>query len=136
METMTLADFIAEHGLTMTVAMTDSNPHMSAWSRRAWLCTIASREGETMSLHFSQGPAHTSEPDLATVLDCVAGDIASVRNAPDWLDWAEEMGAEMEGDALRRLRASHEAITLQAGELEALIGYDALETLLWATARL
>lgn len=141
MQTMqTIPAFIAQHGLTMTAAETDSNPNMAAddWSRTAthYICTI--RRGDaSMEVPFSQGSAHTQPPTLETVLDAISMDIASVENAPDWLDFAEEWGY-MEGGAktIRQAREAHETISRQRDELREMIGDDALETLLWSVERL
>lgn len=137
--TQTLAEFIESNGLTMKTVTADRNPSMAddTWGREAshYFCTIYRPDGESVSLHFSMGAAHTEPPTLEQVLDALASDVASVINSPDWLDWAEELGYEG-AEQLRRARASHRAIERQHEELQRLLGTDALDVLLWNTERL
>jgi hypothetical protein len=138
--TTTYGAIIEAEGLSMTAEWADRNPHIAAddrWNREAthYLVTISNAVGGTMGLHYSMGSAHTDAPTLDTVLDSLASDASSVENAPDWLDWAEEMGYEDAAD-LRRARATHAVIVKQAAELKALLGDDAYDALLWNTERL
>lgn len=137
-QTITLDEFIERHGLTMDAEYADTNPNMTGMPPGSmhWLCTIR-RGGETMAVPFSQGPAHTEPPTAADVLNCLASDASSIENAPDWLDWAEEMGFGDEGaSGMRKARDTYQAIERQSADLRELLGGDAFEVLLWHTERL
>lgn len=55
---MTIAELIADCGVTMTCEPAKSNPHMvGEWEADHWLCTL-SRDGHTMPVPFSQGVGH------------------------------------------------------------------------------
>jgi hypothetical protein len=132
----TIADFIAEHRLTMSTVRADGNPFMEGMpvGSSHWRCAIIAPDREPVEIYFSMGPAHTHAPELGDVLGCVASDIASVENAPDWLDWAEELGYTTAAE-LRRARTTHRVISEQRDAMRELLG-DALETLLWDTEQL
>ena len=132
----TIQDFMQAHGIAAESVMVDRNPHMHGMPDGSthWLVTFTRPGVEPFAVHFSMGPAHTSEPDPASVLDCVASDVASVENEPDWLDWAESLGCD--AAALRAARESHGVIRAQADALRAFLPGDALDTLLWDTERL
>jgi hypothetical protein len=137
-QTSTYAEIIAATGLTMTAEWAESNPNMPHDRHMThYLCTISNADGETMEVPFSMGAAHTSAPDLETVLDCLASDASSAENASDWADWADEMGMLGEGvAAVRSAQATFATIERQADELRALVGDETYETLLWSTERL
>jgi hypothetical protein len=139
--TISLDEFVAQHGLSMAAESAVSNPNMSgdaAWNRDAshWLCTISNVAGATMAVPFSQGSAHTAPPTLDAVLGCLASDASRVANAEDWIEFAEEMGMADSADSLRQARATFETIREQSINLRELLGDDAFETLLWNTERL
>jgi hypothetical protein len=127
---LTLADFIATHGITATAAaMADD-----AWARAAshWRVTLRCG-GRQWTDPFSQGSAHAQPPTAADVLNCVASDIAGVRNARDLDDFMAEYGFERQSDA----RRTFEQIQRQDVRLQRLLADDAaVETLLWSTERL
>lgn len=131
--------FITEHNLSMSCKHADSNPNMddADWSRSArhYLCRIIRNSGDwlagsdhgTIEIYFSQGSAHTKEPSLSDVLECLASDAATVENAQDFEDWANELGYDTDS---RKAEASYEACLEQSDNLKELLG-DAYEALLW-----
>lgn len=141
--TTTLAAFIAEHELTAEVAYADSNPNMlDGEDMTHYLVTISRPAGGTwgpdrMHVPFSMGAAHTREPELAEVLDCLASDASSIENASSFDDWATEMGFfPMESsDDYNRAKDTYGAIQDQSDALARLLG-DGYERLLWNTDRL
>ncbi len=91
--TRTLADFIAQTGITMTARQVASNPHMTDMGEgaRHWRCTL--RNGTTrIVVAFSQGSAHTEAPTVADLLDCLASDARAYDGAQDFADFASELG--------------------------------------------
>lgn len=129
----TLAAFIRANILTMSAKRTDSNPHMSGEGMRHWRCTI--RNGRrSMTVAFSQGSGHTTDPTLADVLDCLASDASTVTSAlRGFEEWANELGYDTDS---RKAYAVYEACQAQAAQLERLLGADAFESLLYKTERL
>ena len=129
----TIQGFIDRHGLTAEVDWADSNPNMDdAREMTHWLVTIHA-EDRTMAVPFSQGLAHTGEPELDDVLDCLASDAATVDNARSFEDWAGDLGYDEDS---RRAYRTYEAIQRQAGELRQLLGAEDYETLLYSVERL
>jgi hypothetical protein len=133
--TTTLADFIAEHGITGKALTAPDNPNMprDAWSRTArhWR-VILRRNGRQWTIPFSQGSGHTAPPTAEEVLDCVASDVAGYRNARDLDDFMGEYGYEDREEAA----AIYRAIGRQSDHLDRFMADDdAVEALLWNTDR-
>lgn len=128
--------FIEEHELRADVDWAADNPNMDdSREMNHWLVTIRNPAG-AMQVPFSTGLA-LDHPDLADVLDCLASDAASVRNARSFDDWADEMGFfPMESsEDFRRAERTYQAIEDQSEALEHLIGTEALEELMFETER-
>jgi len=134
--TIALRRFIDRENLRMSCEWADRNPHMADddWSRSAshYRCTI--RQGrKSMVTYFSMGPAHTTEPELRDVLDCLASDAAGYENARSFGEWAEEYGYDPDS---RKAERTYRTIARQATRLRAFLGDSAYDTLLWHTERL
>lgn len=86
----------------------------------------------SFSLYFSQGSAHTQEPTLADVLDCLASD-ASGYDGCAFGDWASEYGYDTDS---RKAEKIFRAIKRQAEQLKRTLGEEAYKELLWNTERL
>lgn len=134
-ERTSLDTWADEHGLTMDAEniAASERPGAETWPKgaRHYRCELANDEGETMTVFFTMGSALSRYPTREDVLDALASDIASVRNAADRWDWLEEMGG-----ASRELDEAWDTIHEQDEDLTALVGEDALEALLWETERL
>ncbi len=148
----TIADFISTNRITMTCKRTDSNPSMEPTSRGSmdhWKCTLQRprnrQEVDTgkgiavvfsghlsMTLTFSMGYGHHgAEPDVASVLDCIASDAAGVANAQSFEDWCGDYGYDADS---RKAEKTYKACEHQAARLQAFLG-DLYNTLLWHTER-
>ncbi len=134
---MTMQEFIRQHKISMTVDYADSNPNMPAddkWMATAHHYKCVLRCGKhRMTVPFSQGSAHTSEPDVADVLDCLASDASGVVNAQDFEDWCMEYGYDTDS---RKAERTYNVCKMQARKLQELVGPQAYETLLYNTERL
>lgn len=111
------------------------NPNMAAddgWKRSAthWKCTIR-RGNKQLTTYFSQGSAHTKEPTLADILDCLASDAAGIDNARDFEDWCAELGYDPDS---RKAEKTFKVCEKQAESLKRLFGED-FKTLLYETGR-
>jgi hypothetical protein len=130
----TIANFIADHGIRMTVKPRNSNPNMpdDGWAYTAshWTCTLHFGR-QRMAVAFSQGSAHFDPPKLADVLDCLASDASGLENARDFADWCAEYGYDTDS---RKAERTYKAIKRQASRLKAVLGTD-YETLLFDTER-
>jgi hypothetical protein len=101
----------------------------------------------SFGLYFSQGSAHTTDPTLADVLDCLASDASGYENArvdtrPDekqdkaltvFEGWASEYGYDTDS---RKAEKTFRAIKRQSEQLKRTIGAEAYEELLWQVERL
>src|SRR5215831_13835151 len=131
----TLQAFINQHRLRMTAEWADSNPHMTdPWDGAThWKCVL--RKGRRrMTIYFSQGSAFSSEPDLKSVLDCIASDAAGIDNARSFENWADDYGYDIDS---RKAEKTFKTCEKQAESLKTLLNNpDAYETLLYNTERL
>lgn len=136
-ETVTVAEFIATHRISMKAERVDTNPNMLAdieWMRDAshWRCVLRCG-GRQFTVPFSQGSAHTREPTAEDVLDTLASDASSVENSSGYHDWRDEFGAEDTPE----MRRTYDLIKRHSAGLERLLGSTrAFLTLLNDTERL
>lgn len=138
-DTETLAEYIDRNNLTMEAEQVGASerPGAGTWPDGSmhFKCAIhregSPREGSPREVvvYYSQGPAVASWPELADVLSCIAGDIATVENAEDKWDWMEEFGmVSQEGEE------AWNTIQDQRDALQSLLGPGNLDRLLWCTA--
>jgi hypothetical protein len=169
-QAVTLEQFITTHNLKLECHRVDSRPDglMSdeQSAMRHFRCHI--RAGATkrtvthkdtgaakqfsyipsLSLYFSQGVAHTEDPTLADVLDCLASDASSyenaravsgsIQNAAEGSDrhfrsWANDLGYDEDSRSAEEI---FRAIKRQAEQLKRALGSEAYNDLLWNTKRL
>lgn len=138
---MHIKQFIARHGITMTADWADRNPNMDGdpeWARMAshWRCRLVkSRDRRRqLTVYFSQGPAHASNPKVDDVLDCLAMDAAAIENASSFEDWCSEYGYDTDS---RRAERIYNVCRREAKRLKQFIGNDAAyRTLLFDTEKL
>ena len=128
---MSINDFINAHQIIMTVKRITSNPLMDDMPRH-FMCTLK-RGDSIMKTRFSQGSAHTENPSLADVLDCLGSDSAGYENAKDFEDWASEYGYDTDS---RKAEKIYNTVAKQAEELKAFLGEEAYNQLLWETEKL
>jgi hypothetical protein len=170
LEPTTLADFITKHGLRFECHRVDSRPdglmtevkdgRPYADNMRHFRCRIIAGPlhratahskndppekigPRSFGLYFSQGSAHTSDPTLADVLDCLASDASGYEdarytreshlNAPSFDAWASEYGYDTDS---RKAEKTFRAIKRQAEQLKRTLGQEAYEELLYNTERL
>ena len=102
---VSLADFVREHGVRMSVRRTDGNPLMdNARDMDHWRCVLTC-EGRRMVLTFSMGfGLNGVAPGVMDVLDCLASD-ATALDMP-FEEWCREYGYDLDSrKALRTYRA-------------------------------
>lgn len=78
MSAATSSDLAARYGLRLDVSEVDSNPNMADMPEGSthWECTLSDVDNDShyVTFVFSQGPAIEGEPDLYSVLSCLASD--------------------------------------------------------------
>jgi hypothetical protein len=103
-DTMSIAEFVAKHTVSMFVEAWDRNPNMGDddWSRTAshWRCLLRCGK-RTMTVYFSQGSAHTNPPTVDEVLDSIASDARGVVEQ-DFRDWCGDYGYDT--DSIKALK--------------------------------
>jgi hypothetical protein len=131
---MTMAQFIAAHGVKFSATMTDKNPNMDDMPSGSahWKCQIR-RGRRSMTVHFSQGPAVCREPTAADVLDCLASDAAGYENARSFEDWCGEYGYDTDS---RKAERTFRAVEAQSTALARLLSPDEFNALLFKVERL
>lgn len=130
MNQTTLAQFISRNQITMAAEWRDSNPQMPDFNGTHWSCRLRCN-GRQMTIAYSMGYAHTGEPELADVLDCLASDASGYENARDFQDWASEYGYDTDR---RKAERTYNAVKRQSRKLRNLLG-DQYDALLWNTER-
>lgn len=134
----TMHAFVEQHEVTMVATLTDEKPpwhdeladNRVAWRGTSWSCEI-SRNGESMTVPFFQGEAHTGEPEAKEVLDCLASDASGADQSFE--DWADDYGYSTDS---RRAYSTWEQIRAQTADLVRVLGDEAFEELLYETERL
>jgi hypothetical protein len=139
---MKMAEFIEQHGITMSVKRVDDNPNMPAELRDArsgtatpmdhWKVTL--RMGNArMTSYFSMGSGHEGKPPTAAdVLDCMGSDASGLENAKGFEDWAGEYGYDTESRKAERIYKKVQQVSYK---LRQFLGQEAYESLLWHTER-
>jgi hypothetical protein len=136
-QTLKLADVIAAHKITMSCTRVDSNPNMDG-DMDHWRCLISrpeegGRKRHTMTVTFSQGYGHHgAEPELASVLDCLASDAAGVENAQGFEDWCSDYGYDTDS---RKPEKVYKACEREVDRLKRFLGEELYKDLLWNTER-
>lgn len=163
-ETISLEQFISKHGIKFECHRVDSRPdglmddrqdNMRHFRVRISCGPLyrgtqyspdksAKKIGpRSFGLYFSQGSAHTEDPTLADVLDCLASDASGYENAKPvgsrvgekdaFSSWAEDYGYDTDS---RKTEKTFRAIKRQAEQLKRTLGEEAYQELLWNTERL
>jgi hypothetical protein len=149
----TVADFVTASHISMTVERTDANPNMDMSNDMDhWKCKITRKwqsceyhERQTgkavrytressMTVTFSMGMGHHgAEPDIASVLDCLASDANGVDNARSFEDWAGDYGYDTDS---RKAEKKYRACVSSRDKLKRFLGDALYQTLLYGTERM
>ena len=132
---MTMKQFLSRHPcLHQKHRLVDSNPHMNDMPEGSthWKITLRN-QGRQLTTHYSMGPAHTEEPTLEDVLDCLASDAAGIENSPRFDQWAGEYGYDPDS---RKAERVYKVCQKQAeGLLRLLSSRETYDSLLFDTER-
>jgi len=150
----TAEQFITARHLTMTAARIPERKDIPSdtWSKdaRHWKCTVRVsipiaeimpgdnvHHNTPMVVYYSQGSAHTENPTLADVLDCLASDVSGI-DGQSFEAWASDYGYTCVtcGQPTKGAERIFHKIEEQRDDLTKLIGADALEVLLYEVERL
>ena len=136
--TDSIQNFINATGIRFSeLRQIDRNPNMNApeaWMRGAthWKIVLVGT-GREFTTYFSQGSAHTKEPTVADVLDCIASDASCVENYQTFEDFAAGLGYDPDS---RKTERTFKTIQKQMHSLKRFLGRELYETLLWNIERL
>jgi hypothetical protein len=132
-DTVTIAQFVKDHRITMTAERTDRNPNMEdSAAMDHWKCVLRC-SGHSMTVPFSMGYGHNGkEPKAEMVLDAIASDSASVDNCRGFEDWCNDFGYEMDSRKAERIFKTCEH---QAKRLRSFLGDGLYKQLLYDTER-
>lgn len=124
----TLKAFIRERGIRATAEWADDNPSMDDMPPGSSHWRVTLRMGrKRMTVPFSMGPAHSTEPSAYDVLSCLASDAASVENVGTFDEWAEDLGWSADS---RKAERAYRATVAQTARLRAFLD-EAYAVLLW-----
>jgi hypothetical protein len=102
----TIADRIAEFRITSDYVMTDG-PMPNGFDPNGYAYRVTLRIGVMRrqgTFSFYTG-SNVSEPDTATVLDCLISDAASYYNCTGYADFCEDFGYEQDNESHRIYQA-------------------------------
>jgi hypothetical protein len=110
---------LAKLGIKMSVQRADRNPNMDHGDPCAshYKCTF-SRGRKRMTVYFSMGSAHTSEPTINEVFDCLVEDARSVDDL-DFDEWCRDLGYDTDS---RKGERMYKTCVHQAGRLRSFLG--------------
>lgn len=130
-----LADFIKEQKITLRFDYADSNPNMpDSQNMDHYRVTLRNADRKRMTLVYSKGYGHNNKPpEVDEVLDCVASDAAGFENSNGFEDWCSEYGYDTDSRSAER---TYKAIEKQAAKLQAFLGTEAFNELLWNVERM
>src|SRR3990167_8432953 len=102
--TINLEQFIARNRVRMSAEWADSNPNMADMPGGSshWKCKIKAGK-RSMTVYFSQGPAHSREPTAADLLDCLASDASTIDNARGFEEFCSELGYDTDSRKAERI---------------------------------
>lgn len=105
---------LAARGIKMSCEWADQNLHMPDFEGTHYKCTF-SRGRKRMTVYFSMGYAHTGEPTINQVWDCITQDAEMVDNCGDFHEFCSELGYDEDSRAAERIwKASiHQAARLK-----------------------
>lgn len=131
---MKLRTRIEQDGITAEVSgLRDAPAWAEGWPRGTnWYDVTLKMGRRRMTVPFGMGPAHTSEPDAADVLNCLASDAAGHENARDFADWCADYGYEDDSETAEQVWRVTGSNTKA---LRRFLG-DRYEVYLWETERL
>ncbi len=128
-----IKEFVKENKITIKNEWVDSNPNMQDFQGDNWKVTLKAN-GHQLTTYFSKGYGHHgAEPEADEVLDCLASDAAGYDNARDFEDWASDYGYDTDS---RKAEKIYNTIAKQAKKLEAFLGSDLYQKLLFETERM
>lgn len=135
MQTITLAEFIRQHKLTMSAERWHENPYMPDGQRTMdhWRVRITARTEagrRSFTTYFSMGFGHNGhEPTLADLLNCFASD----HTEESFENWAHDLGYDADS---RKAERTYRIVQQQRGKVERLLGPEAYDQLVYHTERL
>lgn len=106
--------------VTASAEWADENPYMEQAFDGAthWRVTLRFR-GRRMTVPFSQGSAHTSEPTAANVLGCLLSDAISADESFE--EWCDNLGFDTDS---RKAERTYKVVQAQSEKLKRLLGDD------------
>jgi hypothetical protein len=134
-KTITLAQFIEDNAITMDCERTSENPFYEgdSYTMNHYRCTLKIGT-QRMTVFFSMGLGLAGEPDLASVLDCLASDASEWENSKgDFEEWANEYGYDPDS---RRAERIYRNVEMQSRKLESFLGEELYKQLIWETERM
>lgn len=122
---MTMKQFVNRHNIRATAEWADNNPNMTdmAPGSSHWRVTLRYRRHQ-MTVPFSQGPAHSSEPTAEDVLGCLVSDANGVIGGRDFEDWCSEYGYDTDS---RKAERTWKTVQQQSDKLARFLGPELLQ---------
>ena len=130
---MNIEAFIKKHGIHISNVAVDINPNNKEWTEANHYRCVLRMGKKHYTTYFSMGYAHTSEPTVADVLDCLAMDSEGIDNSDSFEGWASYYGYDTDS---RKAEKTYQVCLKQAEKLENFLGTENYKTLLYKVDRL
>lgn len=125
-DTVSIAQFVLAHGITMTSEWADSNPNMPSREMDHWKVTVRAGRKQ-MTTYFSQGFGHNGkEPNVYDVLDCLASDASGADESFE--GFCSNFGYDTDS---RKAEKIYKACKHSGERLKKFLGDDAFQTLVY-----
>lgn len=125
----TFEEAAERNGIKFSCRRVDARPdNQSDWdaAARHFRCRLACGR-RSFGFYFSQGSAHTVDPSISDVLDCIVSDARGYDSASSFEDWASEYGYDTDS---RKAEKTYRAVKKQAEQLKRMVGASVYEVLL------
>lgn len=120
----TIKQFVRSYGIKAHAELVDSNPNMPEWTDANHFKVKLTRRGRQMTLYFSQGYAHSGEPQADSILECLQMDVCALDQ--DFEDWAGDFGYDLDS---RKAERTYKATRALAEKLQRFLGSGGVEEL-------
>lgn len=122
---------IARDKITAEAVMGDAPAYADDWGAGTnWYRVTLAYSRRRMTVPFGMGPALTSEPDAADVLNCLTSDASGYENSRgSFEEWAGEYGYDTDS---RKAERTFEQVKAQTAELRRFLG-DQYDAYVWDT---
>jgi len=117
-----ISQFCNKYGITLDAEWTERNPNMAdgKYPMTHWRVTLKrANPRRQMTVIFSMGMAHTGQPGVDDVMNCLLMDASGMEYAENFEDWANEYGYDPDSRTAEHI---YESTRQQTAKLRQFLG--------------